>query len=162
MANCKSCGNPMPDKRKEMGYSVCVSCSTESKWSAVPVVHHKTGNEFQVVKDPEVAAEFVAKSSRCGFGTLRGMVGSWKKPTVKNKREKKKIEPLRPKSFAVVVAKKKVEVEYKDDQIAPQVLQKLDSEGRESAIQLIDLEFKQMNLSPIGRKQLLHIVECSL
>lgn len=51
----------------------CVQCSTESKVSAIPVIHHKTGNEIQIVSDPEVAAEFHKLSSRAGFGTLRGM-----------------------------------------------------------------------------------------
>jgi hypothetical protein len=42
----------------------------------VPVIHHKTGNEIEIVKDPEVAADFFAKSARVGFGTLRGLRGS--------------------------------------------------------------------------------------
>ena len=42
----------------------------------MPVIHHKTGNEIEIVKDPEVAADFFAKSARVGFGTLRGLRGS--------------------------------------------------------------------------------------
>lgn len=158
MAICKSCGNHLPDKRKEMGYSVCVSCSTENKWSAVPIVHHKTGNTIQVVKDPDVAAEFIAKSTRCGFGALRGMVGSWKKPS-KMSNHKRKVEIQQPRSFSVIIDKKKVEVNYRDDEIATKVLQALDSRGTEVATQMVEQEFTSMNLSPIGRKQLLHIIE---
>jgi hypothetical protein len=42
------------------------------------VINHKTGNEVQIVKDPEVAQEFMAKSARVGFGTLRGISGGYK------------------------------------------------------------------------------------
>ena len=79
MAKCKICQLEVPLKRWDMGYRTCVSCSTEARWSAVPVINHKTGNEVQVVKDPEVAAEFIAKSSRVGFGTMRGMSVGYKK-----------------------------------------------------------------------------------
>lgn len=72
-----------------MGYRTCVKCSSEVKWSAVPVINHKTGNEIQIVKDPEVAAEFMAKSARCGFGTLRGMTTGYRKPRIVENREKK-------------------------------------------------------------------------
>ena len=47
----------------------------------MPVIHHKTGNEIEIVKDPEVAADFFAKSARVGFGTLRGLRGSGPKRT---------------------------------------------------------------------------------
>jgi hypothetical protein len=42
------------------------------------VINHKTGNEVQIVKDPAAVAEFMAKSSRVGFGTLRGVSGGYK------------------------------------------------------------------------------------
>lgn len=148
-------------QRKKMGYLECVNCSETPRVSGVQLTYHKTGNTIQVVKDPEVAAEFIAKSTRCGFGTLRGMVGSWKKPTVKAQRTKKKVEVLQPKSFTVVVSKKKVEAVYKDQELGPQILMKLDTEGKDSAISMIEEEFRKMNLSPVARKQLLHVVESS-
>lgn len=79
MVNCKKCQEDFPAQRWELGYRICVTCSTEEKWSAVPIINHKTGNEIQVVKDPEVAAEFLAKSARVGFGTMRGMSSSYKR-----------------------------------------------------------------------------------
>jgi hypothetical protein len=78
MKSCKTCGQTLHPQRIQLGYQVCVSCSTEAKWSGVPIVNHKTGNEIQIVKDPEVAADFLAKSARIGFGTLRGMSSSGK------------------------------------------------------------------------------------
>jgi hypothetical protein len=77
---CK-CGTPIPAARAELGYKCCTQCSTEARWSGVPVIHHKTGNEIEIVKDPEVAADFFAKSARVGFGTLRGLRGSGPKRT---------------------------------------------------------------------------------
>ncbi len=38
MTACPKCGNPMPLKRKELGYHVCVNCSTESAKRGVPVM----------------------------------------------------------------------------------------------------------------------------
>jgi hypothetical protein len=64
----------------------CVNCSTEEKWSGVPVIYHKTGNTIEIVKNSETAEQFRKLSSRAGFGTLRGMKGKQSKPikTVKN------------------------------------------------------------------------------
>lgn len=73
--NCDKCQTAIPIKRLEILPNVtkCVKCSEEEKWSAIHVIHHKTGNEVQVVKNPETAKEFNKLSSRAGFGTLRGM-----------------------------------------------------------------------------------------
>lgn len=77
---CK-CGIEIPQKRIDLGYNTCVECSTEEKWSAVPIIYHKTGNTLQVVKDPEVAKEMIAMSRRTGFGIMRGMKPSQKSTT---------------------------------------------------------------------------------
>ena len=71
----------MHPMRCDLGYRTCVNCSVEPKWSSIPVINHKTGNEIQIVKDPEVAAEFMAKTARVGFGTMRGMSSSYKRKT---------------------------------------------------------------------------------
>lgn len=73
--NCRKCGNLIPPKRIQAltGCTTCTSCSSEAKFSGVPVINHKTGNEVQVVKDPDVAKEFLKKASRTGYGTLRGV-----------------------------------------------------------------------------------------
>jgi hypothetical protein len=73
----------MNPRRWELGYRVCIDCSCEPRWSGVPIINHKTGNEIQIIKDPEVAAEFMAKSARTGFGTLRGMSSGYKRPSNK-------------------------------------------------------------------------------
>ena len=88
---CKACQIEIHPKRFELGYRTCVECSSEPKWSSVPVINHKTGNEIQIVKDPEVAAEFMAKSARKGFGTLKGMSSSYKRKVTTTPRIQKPI-----------------------------------------------------------------------
>ena len=75
MKKCTSCSGPIPEGRlKAMPTATtCASCSTEEKWSAGHIIHHKTGNEVCIIKDKEVAKEFHRMSSRAGFGTMRGM-----------------------------------------------------------------------------------------
>jgi hypothetical protein len=160
MLPCK-CGNSIPQKRRELGYKVCVSCSTESKWSGVQVVHHKTGNEIQVVKDPEVAAEFIAKSSRAGFGALRGMVGSYKKPLNPPAEKRKKVLPVSPTIFNVIIGAKEMVTNYQDDTIGPMILDKLEYEGKEVAVKNLEKEFQAMKISPGCRKRLLYIINNS-
>ena len=80
-AKCEKCKTPFPAQRYDMGYRNCTECSAEPKWSAVPVINHKTGNEVQIVKDPEDAAEFLHKSARVGFGTMRGLSSGYKRRT---------------------------------------------------------------------------------
>jgi len=153
---CK-CGNNIPDLRVKKGYKTCVSCSTESKWSGVQVVHHKTGNETQIIKDPEVAADFIAKSARSGYGTLKGVTGSQKKARTYT-REAKKIEPVsRP--VDRVIARKKVETNYNDDEIAASVFALIDKQEFDLAKNLIETKFQSLNLSPLGRKQLLFLLK---
>lgn len=73
--SCKSCGEAISEARLQILPTTehCVNCTSESRWSSVPIINHKTGNTIEVVKDPEVAAEFHRLSSRAGFGTLRGL-----------------------------------------------------------------------------------------
>lgn len=153
--NCK-CGNKIPELRVKKGYKTCVTCSTESKWSGVQVVHHKTGNETQIIKDPEVAADFIAKSARSGYGTLKGVTGSQKKAKTYT-RESKKVEPVIFKPVDRVIARKKVETNYRDEEIASQVLSLIDKQEFDIAKDLIEKNFQSLNLSPVARKQLLFL-----
>ena len=38
MMECPQCGGPMPVKRRELGYHVCVNCSTVSAKRGIPVM----------------------------------------------------------------------------------------------------------------------------
>ena len=43
------CSDEMPSGRLEMGYTICVKCSTEEKVSCHTIYPHKTGGYIQVV-----------------------------------------------------------------------------------------------------------------
>ena len=90
---CK-CGEELPPIRVKLNYKTCVKCSTESKWTVVPVIYHKTGNTTEVIKDPVVAADFLFMSSRKGFGVMRGMTMS-RRPdsSIQAPRKPRKVKP---------------------------------------------------------------------
>ena len=46
---CSRCDDVMPNGRLEMGYTICVECSTEEKVSCHTIYPHKTGGYIQVV-----------------------------------------------------------------------------------------------------------------
>ena len=70
---CAKCKNDMPVKRAELGYKVCVTCSTVESYGCVDIVYHKTGNTVQPVD--KQTAELINKASRrSGFGVMRGMM----------------------------------------------------------------------------------------
>lgn len=43
------CGNAIPPKRSELGFTKCVECSEVQQYSYVPIIAHKTGNTIQIV-----------------------------------------------------------------------------------------------------------------
>ena len=46
---CSGCGSTMNPERFEMGFKVCVKCSTEEKKMGHVIYPHKTGGYVQVV-----------------------------------------------------------------------------------------------------------------
>ena len=46
---CSMCSDEMPSQRLQMGYTICVNCSTEEKVSCHTIYPHKTGGYIQVV-----------------------------------------------------------------------------------------------------------------
>ena len=50
---CSMCSNEMPSQRLDMGYTICVNCSTEEKVSCHTIYPHKTGGYIQVVSKQE-------------------------------------------------------------------------------------------------------------
>jgi len=70
---CNKCKSEIPTKRVELGYKVCVKCSTVESYGCVDIVYHKTGNTVQPVD--KRTAELINKASRrSGFGVMRGML----------------------------------------------------------------------------------------
>ena len=52
---CSMCSNEMPSQRLELGYTICVKCSTEEKVSCHTIYPHKTGGYIQVVSKEQSA-----------------------------------------------------------------------------------------------------------
>jgi hypothetical protein len=68
---CK-CGNIIPEKRTQMGYKVCVDCSTTERYGCIDIVYHKTGNTIEIL-EAEDARKMKKLAQRRGFGSLRSM-----------------------------------------------------------------------------------------
>ena len=51
--NCSRCDVEVPQQRIDMGYTICVKCSTEEKFSCHTIYPHKTGGYIQVVSKEE-------------------------------------------------------------------------------------------------------------
>ena len=68
------CNHNIPQARLDLGYTVCVECSTEEKLGCIDTINHKTGNTVQVMsrEDADKASKL---TRRAGFGILRSMSG---------------------------------------------------------------------------------------
>tara|TARA_Y100000004_G_C8796882_1_gene361698 strand:- start:175 stop:384 length:210 start_codon:yes stop_codon:yes gene_type:complete len=65
---CK-CGQVIPQGRLDLGYKVCVKCSTVQRYGCAPVINHKTGNSIEILSRED--AETIAKlTRRKGYGTM--------------------------------------------------------------------------------------------
>ena len=51
--NCSMCGNNVPKGRSELGYTICVNCSTEEKVACHTIYPHKTGAWVQPVTEQQ-------------------------------------------------------------------------------------------------------------
>lgn len=145
----------MPSKRSAMGYEECVNCSKEAKWSGVPIIHHKTGNEIQIVKDPRDAAEFMAKSSR-GFGASRGVAGSYNFE-IEVKEATSAVSPEKPKD-RIVGRKKPDTSKYDDENVGKEAIEIAEKEGYESGKFHLEREYQALRISPSGRKRVLAVL----
>lgn len=70
---CNKCKAEIPQKRIDLGYTVCVNCSTTESYGCVDIVYHKTGNTVQPM-DKSSAEQINKLSRRSGFGIMRGMM----------------------------------------------------------------------------------------
>ena len=67
---CK-CKNIIPMPRGELGFKVCVDCSTTEQYGCVPITSHKTGNSIQIMSSSD-AAKVAKMTQRRGYGTMLG------------------------------------------------------------------------------------------
>ena len=69
MKKCLKCNNNVPQGRLDLGYKVCVNCSSVMRYGCIPITNHKTGNEIQIMSSED--AEFILKKTRRrGYGTM--------------------------------------------------------------------------------------------
>ena len=84
--NCSRCNKDVPQGRIDMGYTICVSCSTEEKVSCHTIYPHKTGGYIQVVSKEQ--SERLNKLDRRGVGLSKS--AKHYKPFVVEKKEEPK------------------------------------------------------------------------
>ena len=67
---CK-CQNIIPKQRVNLGYQVCVYCSTTEQYGCSAITYHKTGNSIQIMSSSD-AAKIAKMTRRKGYGTMLG------------------------------------------------------------------------------------------
>jgi hypothetical protein len=117
------------------------------------VVNHKTGNEIQIVKDPEVAADFLAKSARVGFGTLRGMTSSRKPRKAVTPREVK-IEEKPVHSYEL--SRRALPHEF--DAVCQEALDLLERAGSGLALSYVEEALEQKRIYRVHAKRICEIL----
>jgi hypothetical protein len=157
MKFCK-CGEEIPEKRIELGYSTCVACSTTKKFSGHLIVHHKTGNEYEVIKDPETAHE-MKRMTRAGFGSRR-KGGKFIEETVVVK--KRVVKSVQPTSVVFVLQKTPADSsKWKDDEWGTKIVEVAEKSKME-ATDLLEEVFQMGEMSPDCRKRILYILQLDI
>ena len=67
--NCTKCNTEIPQGRLDLGYKVCVNCSSTEKYGCAPLINHKTGNSIQIMSQSD-AAKIAKMTRRRGYGTM--------------------------------------------------------------------------------------------
>jgi len=70
---CKSCGNIIKQARLDLGYNVCINCSSEQKYGFIHVFEGKTAHSIQVIKDDKQAEKLQWMQTRRNYGVANGM-----------------------------------------------------------------------------------------
>ena len=65
------CKNIIPQGRVNLGFKVCVDCSTTEQYGCAPLINHKTGNSIQIMSSSD-AARISKMTQRRGYGTMLG------------------------------------------------------------------------------------------
>ena len=69
---CK-CNKQIPIQRVNLGFKVCVDCSTTEQYGCAPLINHKTGNSIQIMSSSD-AARISKMTQRRGYGTMLGAI----------------------------------------------------------------------------------------
>ncbi len=66
---CNKCKKTIVQGRVDLGYKVCLNCSTVESYGCVAITYHKTGNTIQIM--PKEQAKRIRKlTERRGYGTM--------------------------------------------------------------------------------------------
>jgi hypothetical protein len=149
-----NCGDEIPEKRLQLGYITCVRCSTTEKFSGNLVVHHKTGNEYEVIRNPETARE-VRRMTRAGFGARR-KGGKFTETVIVKKRTVKSVQPT---SAAIVLQKTPPDSsKWKDEEWGTKIVE-VAERSKTEATDLLEEVFQLGEMSPDCRKRILYILQ---
>ena len=152
------CGSTIPQARIDLGYSKCVDCSTEDRWSCNPLTFHKTGNSIEIIKDPELAEDVARKAARRNYGVLKGVTGSYKKTKSVQPRE---IKIETPKEYVVVKSRRKPDPSrYEFETVGQEAMAMADNGDSLEIIEsyLAD-QVQKIRIHPTHKAQILSILE---
>lgn len=148
---CKTCGENYPKERRDMGYTVCVSCSTEPGWSCSALTFHKTGNSIEIIKDPEVAYNINQMASRKNFGVMSGITGRYKRyqeDTGVNQKRQNVEDQTGMVTYGRVHSVKGLTGKTVDfDKQGAKALRILDEDGLTASMDWLKTEYKELRLS---------------
>ena len=65
MIECPSCLNPFPKKRQELGYKVCINCSTAKKVVGITTLEGQGDHTYNdlIILDHDTALEYVKQEA---------------------------------------------------------------------------------------------------
>lgn len=158
---CKTCNTTYPSERANMGYRICVACSTEERWSAIPVTYHKTGNTIEVVKDLDDAIAITSMMTRSGFGLMRGMKGfKTQRAVVQDGVPPTTVAQAAPATQSFlgnVVGRRKMPLDYEG--VGMQMMSALEQSGKEAALSVVNCAEAEWKLLPSQAQQLRYIID---
>jgi len=73
MKKCPNCGQEIQSERLQMGFRICVKCSTEEKYGVLRIFEGKTADTIQVIKDRKLAERLNSMQKRSNFGVADAM-----------------------------------------------------------------------------------------
>jgi len=135
---CNKCQKDIPQKRVDLGFKKCVDCSDTEKYGVVDVVYHKTGNTVEIT-DAKTADAINKASRRSGYGVMRGMT----------KGGSKSVSLYKPtgKSTGKAVSTSFVGSETTFNKVGEKAMLYFNVEGFESAINIIEKAFQDMEIN---------------
>lgn len=132
--NCTKCNNQIPQKRYQLGFRECVSCSEVETYGCVNIINHKTGNTVQPLPK-EQAAAINKIGDRKRFGTV--LKGGSKSSTYNP-----------GKDIKVGASSSFVGTPELFNQVGEYAMKLMDSKGLDIAVQYIDKEVRNLSINP--------------